>query len=280
MRCRAPVSFWSKRSHQRQFFDQIAAGQLQISRWEEWYRVRVLDVTRLGGRGLLKHHEGSLIGALQAVYPEFRWRAWCFAWAPRGFWESDDNARQFLQSMAADDAATGGTDEYTRQWLGERRRWQWSTLQFSLAKGGWLVKKHHGIEALLARYGGGMGDNRESRTEGSSSSTQTHLLAMLQQLLPAQELLQNCRPASLSAARDANRDHQEKKKKIGKRLLELDTFLPELALAIEYQGGQHFRWSGIHGSPLRRQRNDSEKQEVRVHPNSPTRSFPRVSSLY
>ncbi len=71
------VGYWNSLSNQRQFFDQQAAAALSVRIANDWYRIRVEDVYEEGGKGLLNgHYGGSLLSALQTVYPEYNWKLW------------------------------------------------------------------------------------------------------------------------------------------------------------------------------------------------------------
>jgi hypothetical protein len=60
---------WLNLEVQREFFD-WTAEQLQIEVQEDWYRCNFTQFAQIGGRGLLKHHDGkSFMKALASVYP-------------------------------------------------------------------------------------------------------------------------------------------------------------------------------------------------------------------
>jgi len=64
--------FWKSESVQREVMDRIGSA-LEIKSWEDWYSVRVEDVSRLGAQSLLIYYGNSLIRALMAIYPEHPW---------------------------------------------------------------------------------------------------------------------------------------------------------------------------------------------------------------
>lgn len=66
---KVPAGFWKDKANQRAFFDSISK-QLNITRWEDWYRIKKGDIEALGGGPLLGQcYEGSLSTALIAIYP-------------------------------------------------------------------------------------------------------------------------------------------------------------------------------------------------------------------
>src|SRR5690349_7901399 len=44
--------------------------------------------------------------------------------------------------------------------------------------------------------------------------------------------------------------------------MELDIFIPSAALALEYQGGQHFASNSLHGSPDDNKKRDAQKRRA------------------
>ncbi len=81
-----PRHYWSSRQSQRHFFDSIAKRLsiydivefcitcIDIETAEEWYKVSVHTVCRMGGASLLNmYYHGSLTEALKAVYGGHSW---------------------------------------------------------------------------------------------------------------------------------------------------------------------------------------------------------------
>ncbi len=66
---------WGNINNLRTFFDS-AAPQLNIKELKDWYFVSKQQVIQCGGGGLLNHYNGSLVQALQMVYPEYEWIPW------------------------------------------------------------------------------------------------------------------------------------------------------------------------------------------------------------
>jgi hypothetical protein len=68
-----PLHSWSQLSNHRKLLDQIGE-HLQITKQEDWYQVSRKQVHALGGH-FVQSHYGTLIDALQSVYPEYEWNA-------------------------------------------------------------------------------------------------------------------------------------------------------------------------------------------------------------
>ncbi len=46
----------------------------EIKTYSDWYYVSKQQLEKYGGGGLLSHYKGSLIRALQVVYPHYNWQ--------------------------------------------------------------------------------------------------------------------------------------------------------------------------------------------------------------
>jgi hypothetical protein len=67
---KVPRDYWNDLSNQRTFLDELAK-KLNITAFEEWYRVSSKDVIENGGRGLFKHYGFSIPKMLTTVYKEY-----------------------------------------------------------------------------------------------------------------------------------------------------------------------------------------------------------------
>jgi hypothetical protein len=96
---RVTAGFWKEKSNQKAFLDYVAK-KLGIINTEDWYRVKQSDIHRMGGDRLLRYYGDSLTKALQTIYPDSNWEMWRFGRSPRGFWDDQNNASKFLQSVS------------------------------------------------------------------------------------------------------------------------------------------------------------------------------------
>ncbi len=108
-------SFWTDRQNRRKYFDQVAEHlrilvtfhclhHAELSKQEDWYKVKLSDITTEGTKDMLKRrYNDSLLLLLQDLYPEHRWEVWRFreTTVPKGFWENRQNQRACLDSIAA-----------------------------------------------------------------------------------------------------------------------------------------------------------------------------------
>jgi hypothetical protein len=78
---------------------------------------------------------------LSAIYPEVTWETWKFNQVYKGFWDNQDNVKQFFQSASLSTGLNSATD-----WLNVSAKY------FASLKGKTLLKKSGGFKALLMKY--------------------------------------------------------------------------------------------------------------------------------
>ena len=94
-----PRGFWESLHSQTEFLLWFEE-QNNIQSEEEWSKVQPEAVEAQGGRGLLMQHNGSLIRALLAVFPERKWQCWKYGMVPVGFWQNLRNQRAYFDWLA------------------------------------------------------------------------------------------------------------------------------------------------------------------------------------
>jgi hypothetical protein len=83
-----PRGYWSIVENQKKFFTELAKD-LKLSSPTDWYQVSKKFVTEHGGKGLLNHHNQSLLQgtlfskfndsiALSAMHPAIKWESYKF----------------------------------------------------------------------------------------------------------------------------------------------------------------------------------------------------------
>jgi hypothetical protein len=71
-----------------------------LQRPEDWSQVSKKTVQDNDGSGLLKVYNGSLLRALQAIYPEYNLTRISGNRHPRGYWKTMSNQKAFLDDLA------------------------------------------------------------------------------------------------------------------------------------------------------------------------------------
>ena len=100
-RMRVPHNFWKSKDNQRQFMDSLAK-EFNIQSPEGWKNVTVSMIKQKGGWAILQQYP-TYFDLLQSVYPEFSWDPLLHTnRVPHKFWQSMENKRKFMDSIAAD----------------------------------------------------------------------------------------------------------------------------------------------------------------------------------
>jgi hypothetical protein len=82
-------------NNKREAFQELTS-RLQIQEKDDWYKVTRAAIKKVGGAALLEHYSQSLFHMLKALALEHEWLEWKFAHTNRGYWNSMDNQRKYL----------------------------------------------------------------------------------------------------------------------------------------------------------------------------------------
>lgn len=211
-----PRGFLATRENRVEFF-KYAAAMLDIKDTEKdkWYSVRRSQLEDLGGAGILVNYYGhSLRVALKDIYPDHPWEADKFA------------GRQSPQStegiaLIVHEFETQHQIKTLDAWYRvPSRDWKGHSLNRIVHRTGSL------LQVLKLVYPDHSWNPRLFYVFGKKSMQQK-LKMKLQELLPGYDVLEDVHTSSI-ATWSTNRH------------LQFDLFVPELYLALEYQGEQHY----------------------------------------
>jgi hypothetical protein len=102
------TGFWDKIDNQRDFLNWLG-GKLQFKHMDDWYNVTWKQIKKNGGRGLLDKYGDSPSKLIISVYIQYPWKESKFTQRnpkftsrnkPAGYWNSKDNQRNFLDTLA------------------------------------------------------------------------------------------------------------------------------------------------------------------------------------
>jgi hypothetical protein len=228
-----PKGYWKDLKKQREFFEQFAK-QMNFQRPGDWYQVKTQHVIESGDGNFIKtHHGGSISTALFHAFPEYEWKLWKFIQVPRGFWDKDINLKAYISWLADELNICKMEDWYSVTWN-----------QVMEMRGTTVIQRYGGFLAVLQKC-----FPNHKWHHFSHIKSQKFLFSAVQQLFPNANVQQNYKHSELFFSKTFVP-------------MELDIFLPTLALALEFQGEHHFDWHFLYGSPEAQQEKDTEKKEA------------------
>lgn len=87
--------------------------KLGVQTYQDWHHIRINDIHKFGGRGLLDfHHQRSLNHALETVYPEYEWHSWDFTKITDNYWAKQINQRDYFNWVREKYAIQSSIDWY------------------------------------------------------------------------------------------------------------------------------------------------------------------------
>eukprot|EP01114_Cavostelium_apophysatum_P020553 TRINITY_DN6924_c0_g1_i1.p1 TRINITY_DN6924_c0_g1~~TRINITY_DN6924_c0_g1_i1.p1 ORF type:complete len:527 (-),score=89.84 TRINITY_DN6924_c0_g1_i1:359-1939(-) len=215
----------------REILDAVAA-RLGIVQWEDWYKIKGIDVSKNGGGSVLYRHGNSLFNALRNTYPEHNWQAWRLSCVPQNYWTNEETVREAVQ-QASHHLRIFHLDDWARI----------SVAELSNLVGESLLVKYGGLMPLLARVYPDH-DWSKFRSDHDVLKVQGLLFDHLHNFFRGADIFQNYPHPSLLFSKT-------------NQPMELDVFIPSLSLAFEYQGEQHYRSSSFFG--VKSDERDKEK---------------------
>eukprot|EP01114_Cavostelium_apophysatum_P014359 TRINITY_DN3702_c0_g1_i1.p1 TRINITY_DN3702_c0_g1~~TRINITY_DN3702_c0_g1_i1.p1 ORF type:complete len:614 (+),score=148.50 TRINITY_DN3702_c0_g1_i1:97-1938(+) len=94
-----PANFWKDKQIQKDFLNDLGQN-LQIRRWEEWYRVNCNDIRNHGGQGLEKLYGRSAAVIISSILTEHPWELQKFGAEGRDYLRSENNQKEVVENIA------------------------------------------------------------------------------------------------------------------------------------------------------------------------------------
>lgn len=192
------------------------------------------DYIRMGGSGLLKKYK-NIPTMLQMLYPDINWNIFQRKKVPYNYWKDQNNVKQFLEKFKLKYKISSVND-----W--ERVSWK----QIKQEGGSGLVTYFNSsLFDMLSRIYPNENWNKENLQRSNKKSSQKWLFTLLKNLFVGKEIIE---------------EYFEFISRESGIALELDIFLPEIKLAFEYNGEQHYKEIPAFGSAELYKTRDMEKK--------------------
>jgi len=256
--------FWDSKQHRREFIEWLAE-ELSIVHNDDWYHVKKEDVIERGGRGFLSKYSGnSLQNALREMFPKVEWQPWKFHRLSNGFWKEDSNRTlPFVKWLESELHIREASDWYD---VSQEQLIRFGG-KFLLT---WNVPKDYRFCKLI-RYLSILYPCHPWKASAFSLSvfgkTQTLLYRMVCDLFSDSALESSTIEPIMHQGKYVfrnivyNTSHQMKFNN-SNYPMSFDIFVPSLSLAFEYNGIQHYRYTGFYGNAERQRSLDSEKRMI------------------
>ena len=214
---KVPPGYWTDPENCRNYFDWLF-NELHLKEMEGWYGISKAVVVRNNGGGLLEHYGGSTAKALSVSYPSHDWKVWKFGHVPNGFWEERTSLSSYIEWASAQLEVN-----YLHDW------YRISVAQLGLIGPVTIVRKCGGLGKILQKVYPHHDWNLKkfSSAKHNPKASQRLLRLRVEKLLPRVPIYEDYL-------------HPKLKFQSG-RPMQLDLFLPDLSIALEYQGQHHYR---------------------------------------
>ena len=251
-RVKKEPKYWKNPTNQRKFLEHVSQ-ELGFKDFNEenWYSVKTKDILQLGGKGLLNRYDGSLIKALQHVYPEKEWHVWKFHQVPKNFWEVDTNVFGYLQWLSKSLGISHLDDWYSVSYeqiieLHGSSLFKTNKKQSDEAENMIVTSTLFGLLSKFYPYHPWDRKKFRIRSNGRWGKTQQLLLSMLQRVLSNNKLttiselgeikVNYKHPELMFTRKSSTSLNEDDSQTNSPQRMELDIYIPSLTLAFEYQG--------------------------------------------
>jgi len=209
----APNGYWNDDQNCREFLEELGA-KLGYKEMDDWYQLSNRELAMHGGGGgLNSRFNGSPLQMLRYFYPENDWLEFRFSMAPKGYWDLHENLVQYMDWLGSVLGFTEMNDWY-----------EVMTDDFNRNHGSAPLTYLSPSKAVMTAY---PDYDWEEERFFDGKKNQKRLFQFVKEIYPEEEIKFDFK-------------HHDMRFKSSNYPMELDIWLPNLNLAFEYQGEQHY----------------------------------------
>jgi hypothetical protein len=211
----SPQRFWKNDANKILALSYLEA-KLKYKTPSDWYQLNFTTIRALKLDGLFANYFGhSIFNAAKFKYPEYDWHEWLFEQTPNNFWASRKNKLKYIKWLSKLIGIKNMTDWYL---VGRQ------IFIDNFGSGLLQQKKYKDSHILVIK------DLLDYKWSDEKFYQTGKMQKLIYKLLKEEFLINNVK---------YNFKHPTLKFKSSSRSMELDIWLPELNLGIEYQGEYH-----------------------------------------
>lgn len=226
---------WKNKKFQREYLNWFARIK-QIKKPSDWYDIELSEIKKLHARNLTRFHN-TILKIAQFYYPDYNFLAWKFKKIERGYFLNKKNVLKYVRWLENKLNIKNKKDWYTYGYENFASNYGHSLLnRFS----------HSPLKILQFCYPYYKWDIVRF---GKTSKFEVQLFKIIKSLLKR----------NIVKHRYRSKDFRFKK---SNRPMELDIYLPEFKVGIEFQGSQHYfaKWGKHHLKNIKKR--DKEKKDT------------------
>jgi len=208
----APMGYWKDEENQLEYLEWLS-GKIGIEKLEDWFKINPEVFHENFGGGLLSYYGHSIKPLLRKLYPHYNWLEWRFSKVKPGFWDSKTNRSNYIK------------------WFGEQiginELDQWYDLDRNyLRTRGYRISSEYILfqDLIMETF---PEHNWEEEKFSNIGKNERLLGKFVAEIFPNNLIKYQFRHSELRFSESGHK-------------MELDIWIPELKLAFEYQGEQHF----------------------------------------
>ena len=109
----ASKGYWNDENNIKEYMNWLSE-KLNIKTMEDWYKITQKvkitnkiniididqDIQQNHGSALIQNNNNSYIKFITSVYPNYQWLPWKFTHTPKGYWNDENNIKEYMNWLS------------------------------------------------------------------------------------------------------------------------------------------------------------------------------------